>query len=167
MTDIPTVVNESDVEWEEEAHGERFAYRRKALASAGNGEKLGCSLYEVPPGKRPFPYHYHAANEEAMFVLSGSGTLRTADEALEITAGDYVALPAGESAAHQLSNATDEPLRYLCFSTMIDPEIVGYPDSGKVGLFAGSAPFGSPDRRTLTKFLPLDAETDYWDGEAE
>lgn len=48
---------------------------------------------------------------------------------------------------------------------MIDPEIIRYPDSGKVGLFAGSAPFGSMDRRTLTKFFPEEAETDYWDGE--
>ena len=165
MTVIPTIVNENEVEWEEDSHGERFAYRRKALAAAANGEKLGCSLYEVPTGKRPFPYHYHTANEEAIFVLSGHETLKTEDETLEITAGDYVALPDGKSGARQVVNETDEMLRYLCFSTMIDPEIVGYPNSRKFGLFAGSAPFGSPDWRTLTKYLPEDAETDYWDGE--
>lgn len=166
MTDTPTIVNENEVEWEHESHGERFACRRKALATAADGEQLGCSLYEVPPGKRPFPYHYHTANEEAMFVLSGSGTLRTQRETVEITAGDYVALPTGEPGARQVINSSDEPLRYLCVSTMLEPEIVGYPDSGKFGLFAGSAPFGSPDRRTLAKYLPEDAETDYWDGEA-
>lgn len=165
MTGTPTIVNENEVEWEDESHGERFAYRRKALAMAANGEKLGCSVYEVPPGKRPFPYHYHTANEEAIFVLSGSGTLRTQSETVEITVGDYVALPAGESGVRQVLNSSDEPLRYLCVSTMIEPEIVGYPDSGKFGLFAGSAPFGSPDRRTLTKYLPEEAETEYWNGE--
>ena len=167
MTDTPSIVNETEVEWEDELQGESFAYRRKALASAANGEKLGCSLYEVPPGKRPFPYHYHTANEEAIFVLSGNGTLKTQGETREITVGDYVVLPVGEPGARQIINATDEPLQYLCLSTMISPEIVGYPNSGKFGLFAGSAPFGSPDRRTLTKYLPEDAETDYWDEEGE
>lgn len=165
MSDTPLVINENEIEWEDNSHGERFAYRRKALASMANAEHLGCSLYVVPPGKRPFPYHYHTANEEALFVLSGDGTLKTHNETLEITAGDYVALPVGESGARQVINSSDEPLRYLCISTMINPEIIGYPDSGKYGLFAGSAPFGPMDRRTLTTFLSADAKMDYWDGE--
>lgn len=165
MTETPTVVNENDIDWEEDVHGDRFAHRRKALASAANAEKLGCSLYSVPPGKRPFPYHYHTANEEALFILRGTGALRTQNETLTMTTGDYVALPVGEAGVHQVINTSDEPLRYLCFSTMIDPEIIRYPDSGKVGLFAGSAPFGPMDRRSLTKFLREEAEMDYWDRE--
>ena len=165
MPATPTIVNEDEVEWEDESHGERFAYRRKALASAANGEQLGCSFYEIPPGKRPFPYHYHTANEEAIYVVSGSGTLRTQRESFEIVEGNYVALPVGESGARQVTNSSDGPLRHLCISTMIEPEIIGYPDSGKFGLFAGSAPFGSMNRRTLTKFLPEEAQTDYWGGE--
>lgn len=165
MTDTPTVVHENEIEWVDDSHGESFAYRRKALAAATNAESLGCSLYEVPPGKRPFPYHYHTANEEAIFVLSGNGAIRTRDDTFEIRGGDYVALPVGESGARQVINSSDEPLRYLCLSTMIEPEIIMYPDSSKVGLFAGSAPFGSMDRRTLTQFLPEKAEMDCWDGE--
>lgn len=167
MTDRPTIVDVNELEWEEESHGERFAHRRKGLATAADGERLGCSLYEVPPGERPFPYHYHTANEEAMYVLDGRGRLRTDHGTLEISAGDYVTLPTGESGARQVIASSDEALRYLCFSTMVEPEIVGYPDSEKFGLFAGSAPFGSPDRRTLTAFLPEDVATGYWDGEAE
>lgn len=161
----PTIVNEDDVEWEHDSHGERFAHRRKGLGGAADGEKLGCSLYEVPPGCRPFPYHYHTANEEAIYVLNGRGTLRTKDDSLELVEGDYVALPVGESGARQAINDTDRPLRYLCFSTMTEPEIAVHPDSGTFLLFAGSAPFGSMEERTLTAFLPARAETDFWDGE--
>ena len=64
------------MEWEEQTHGERFGYRRKSLSAATGSEKLGCSLYEVPPGRRAWPYHYHLANEEAIYVLHGSGTFR-------------------------------------------------------------------------------------------
>lgn len=34
---------------------ERFGYRRKALGAATHKEKLGCSLYEIPPGTRHGP----------------------------------------------------------------------------------------------------------------
>lgn len=63
MREHSNVVNEQDLEWGEQSHGEKFGYRRKQLGSAAGGEKLGCSLYEVPPGRRAWPYHYHLANE--------------------------------------------------------------------------------------------------------
>jgi uncharacterized cupin superfamily protein len=52
MADHPNVVGDQDVEWSEHSHGEKFGYRRKSLGSAAGGDKLGCSLYEVPPGRR-------------------------------------------------------------------------------------------------------------------
>lgn len=30
---------------------------------AAEGEQLGCSLYDLLPGIRSWPYHYHTANE--------------------------------------------------------------------------------------------------------
>lgn len=165
MTDHPNVVNTRDVEWEPETSGERFGHRRKRLGAAAGREKLGCSLYEVPPGRRAFPYHYHLANEEAIYVLGGKGTLRIGDEELALSSGDYVALPGGEERAHQVINDSDGPLRYLCLSTMIEPDVSVYPDSGKVGIFAGSAPGGPKEKRTLKKFLRADAEAGYYEGE--
>jgi hypothetical protein len=48
---------------------------------------------------------------------------------------------------------------------MIPADITVYPDSGKVGLFGGSAPGGRKEDRFLDGFLRLDARVDYWDGE--
>ncbi len=163
--DHPNVVNENDLEWGEQSHGERFGHRRKALGSATGGEKLGCSLYEVPPGRRAWPYHYHLANEEAIYVLHGSGMLRIGGREVALSRGDYVALPVGEEGSHQIFNTSDEPLRYLCLSTMDEPDVLVYPDSGKIGLFAGSAPGGPKEKRTLHKYLRSDAEVGYFDGE--
>jgi len=50
--DHPNVVNEDELEWGEQSRGEKFGYRRKSLSSATDSEKLGCSLYEMPPGRR-------------------------------------------------------------------------------------------------------------------
>ena len=165
MREHSNVVNEQDLEWGEQSHGEKFGYRRKQLGSAAGGEKLGCSLYEVPPGRRAWPYHYHLANEEAIYVLEGSGTLRIDERQITLSWGDYVTMPVGERGAHQIINTSDGPLRYLCFSTMIEPDAMVYPDSNKIGLFAGSAPGGSKEKRTVSTFLRADAEVGYYEGE--
>ena len=121
-----------------------MGYRRKQLGSSAGGEKLGCSLYEVPPGRRAWPYHYHLANEEAIYVLEGSGTLRIGREEIGVSKGDYVALPARAQAAHQLVNDSGVVLRCLCYSTMIEPDVMVYPDSGRWASLAGLRP---EDRR--------------------
>jgi hypothetical protein len=55
MANHPNVVGDGDLEWSEQHHGEKFGYRRKQLSRAADGEKLGCSLYEMPPGRRANP----------------------------------------------------------------------------------------------------------------
>ncbi len=47
----PNVTNEDELRWAEHSHEEKFGYRRKSLSSATGGEKLGCSLYKVEPGR--------------------------------------------------------------------------------------------------------------------
>ena len=165
MANHPRVVGDGDLEWSEHSHGERFGSRRKQLGSSAGGEKLGCSLYEVPPGRRAWPYHYHLANEEAIYVLEGSGTLRIGGEEIGVSKGDYVALPARAQEAHQIVNDSGAVLRYLCFSTMVEPDVMVYPDSGKVGIFGGAAPGGPKEKRTFSKFLREEAEVSYYEGE--
>jgi uncharacterized cupin superfamily protein len=161
-------VGEGDLGWIERAHGERFGHRRKELGSAADGQKLGCSLYEVPPGRAAFPRHYHLAEEEAIYVLEGSGTLRIGQGGREVkvSRGDYAALPVGPDAAHQLVNTSGATLWYLCFSTMAELDVAVYPDSGKVGIFGGLVPEG-PEERTSARYLRGDAEVGYYDGEED
>jgi len=157
-------VNETDLEWREYAHGDA-AFRRKRLADAADaGEDLGCSLYELPPGKRSWPYHYHAGNAEAMYVLAGEGFVRLDDTEHRVAAGAYVPFPARPEGAHRVVNDGDEPLRYLAMSTMNDPDVIEYPDSDKVGVFAGSPP-GSREHRHVHGYFRNEDAVDYWDGE--
>lgn len=157
--------NERSIEWEETERGETH-FRRKALSeAASDGDPgIGCSLYELPPGGKSWPYHYHAANAEAVLVRSGSGALRLDGERHAIEAGDYVPLPIGEAGGHRVINDADEPLRYLVFSTMEEPEITVYPDSEKLGVYAGSPP-GGREERTVSGYYQIDDDVSYWEGE--
>ncbi|MFB6121699.1 MAG: cupin domain-containing protein [Halobacteriaceae archaeon] len=154
-------VSADELEWTER---EEMALKRKQLGAAAGGEELGCSLYELPAGRRSWPYHYHTGNEEALFVLDGAGTIRLAGGSYPLDAGDYVALPASEDGAHRVVNDGDGPLRYLMVSTMRDPDVTVYPDSEKVGVFAGAPPGGDGERTVHGYFREEDA-VDYWTDE--
>jgi uncharacterized cupin superfamily protein len=163
-------VNESSLEWTETERGPT-RFRRKRLADAAGGTDLGASLYELPPGGKSWPYHYHTGNEEALYVLAGEGTLRVGDgerdedERHPLRAGDYVALPAGPESAHRVENGNEEPLRFLALSTMREPDVTVYPDSGKIGVYAGAPPGGDSTERVVSGYYPRDGEVDYWQGE--
>lgn len=158
------VVNVDEVEPKTTEHGSHRFVRRQLGAPAG-AKQLGCSHMELAPGERSWPRHWHAANEEAIYVLEGTGSARIGEASVPIRAGDYVALPVGPAHAHQIVNDGDAPLRYLCFSTMLPTDIGVYPDSKKIGVFGGAAPGGPKEERFLSGFLRADATVGYWDGE--
>lgn len=137
-------------------HG-NFAFHRKRLGAAAGGEKIGVSWFELPPGKKTFPLHYHLANEEAVFVLEGEGVLRLGPEEHALKAGDYVVLPPGPP-GHQLINRGAAPFRFLALSSMIEPEVVLYPESNKLGVLARKA-------ASLLAVFDATRTVDYYEGE--
>ena len=141
--------------------GGRFALASKALGKATGARGIGCSYYEVPPGRTAFPNHYHCANEESIYVLEGSGTLRLGTDEVPVGPGDYATFPVGPAHTHQLLNTGDVPMRYLCFSTMLLTEVVGYPDSKKIGAF-GYATTGESMTRIMVR---EESGVDYYDRE--
>lgn len=165
----PHVINTEELDWHAWSHGERFAAERKGLGDAAGGERIGASLYRVPPGRTAFPAHVHYGEEEALYILAGEGVLRLlegeGDETeVPVHPGDYVALPAG-GPAHQLLNRGTAPLEYLCLGTMSAPEVVEYPDSGKIGVMAEAPPGGPNARRLVHAFYKRGAAVDYYEGE--
>ncbi|WP_144905002.1 cupin domain-containing protein [Halobellus captivus] len=157
-------VNERELEWTE-VKRERTNFKRKKLASAADFDDIGASLYELPPDASSWPYHFHTGNAEAMYVLSGTGALRTPDGESRIEAGDFCGFPADPDGAHRLHNDGDEPLRYLAVSTMRDPDVTVYPDSEKIGVYAGSPP-GSDDERVVSGYFRRGDDVDYWEDES-
>src|SRR6187200_731473 len=90
-----------------------FLWRRKRVT----GDKLGASLYELPPGESTFPYHYELGNDELLVVVTGHPTLRSPDGERELEPGDCVLFPSGPRGAHQVTNHSDEPARLLLVSS--------------------------------------------------
>ena len=144
---------------------EGFNYRRAKLGAQAGAERLGASLYEIPPGEALFPYHAHVNNEEMLLVLSGRPHLRSPDGWRELKEGEVVALPVGPGGAHQVQNRSDQVARLLVVSQMNAPDIVFQPDSGKF-LAATRPPGGTSKEGDLFGAFKLDSEVDYWEGES-
>jgi uncharacterized cupin superfamily protein len=109
-----------------------YAWRRARLGRAAGSERLGASLFRVPPRSTTFPLHAHLHNEELLVVVAGTPTLRTLDGERTLTAGDLVAFPAGRAGAHELRNDSADDVSVLIVSTMLAPEVNLFPDTGEL-----------------------------------
>jgi len=159
------IVNLENVPFQKRSHGEDFECQIAPVGAELESEKLGFNVTVIPPDKRAFPYHAHRGNEEMFFILDGEGSIRIAGEIHRVRKGDFISLPPGPDSAHQIINDSKAPLRYLAVSTMELPEVVEYPDSGKLGVIAGS-PGGRPaSEDSIRHFTRLKDGVDYWEGE--
>jgi uncharacterized cupin superfamily protein len=151
------IFNLNGDEWDRAEERPGWRSRDAWVGRRIGAELIGGSMYELEAGDRLWPYHAHHANEEWLVVLHGEPTLRTPAGEQVLRAGDVVCFRRGKEGAHQVINRTDSPIRVLMLSTMIEPDIVEYPDSGKVGARSVDG-----ERIMLSRPGPL---LDYWEGE--
>lgn len=132
-----------------------YRARSSRLGPRLGAVRLGMSIYDLPPGEAICPYHFEWTDEEWLIVIAGSPTLRTPDGESVLEPGDVACFPAGPEGAHSIRNGTEEPVRVAMISTKNEFGIAEYPDSDKVGIWAGNAHY----------MLRRSAHLDYWDGE--
>jgi uncharacterized cupin superfamily protein len=133
------------------------------------GDELGATLwggtvYELAAGKRVCPYHWHFGEEEWLLVVAGAPTLRTPEGERVLRPWDVAVFVTGEAGAHEVRNDTDEPVRVVMLSSVSDPEVCVYPDSGKVSVDAG---WSRKDGQKLKLVNRPEANLDDWDGEKQ
>jgi uncharacterized cupin superfamily protein len=120
-------------EWDEQRDREGWRINEAFVGERIGAELIGASMSEVEPGSKLWPYHTHHANEEWVIVLRGQPTLRTPEGEEALNEGDVVCFRRGKDGGHQIINRTDSPVRVVMLSTLIQPDIVEYLDTGKVG----------------------------------
>jgi uncharacterized cupin superfamily protein len=93
-------------------------------------------IYDLEPGESSSPYHYEY-EEEWLLIVDGTVVVRAPDGEHTLKRGDLVRFPAGPAGAHKLMNRGEVPARALFFSNSRTPAISVYPDSDKIGVWAG------------------------------
>ncbi len=151
------IVHTSQTAWADSLNKGKFHQRRKELGSTG---KLSAGMWELPPGKKSFPFHMHHVTEEALFVVSGSAKVRTPEGLTPISAGDWVMFPPGDC-AHQLVNDGTEPMVYVALGVnSAGVDVVEYPDSGKL-----ATAIHAPERKRF--IYKKDAQVEYFTDEED
>lgn len=139
--------------WDAEVASGDAVLRAVRLAQHAGAERLAANLYELEPGAVVSPLHFHHANEELLFVISGTPSLRRGpDDERVLEPGEIVAFPVGPEGVHQVINRSRVPARVLICATTIVPEVAEQVETDTLAvitpsglqLVTASAPVSAP-----------------------
>ncbi|MBF9044894.1 cupin domain-containing protein [Rhodobacterales bacterium HKCCE4037] len=102
----------------------------KSLGDATGLTGLGIHLIEVAPGHETTEYHVHHYEDEAVYILSGTGTATIGDDDHPIGPGDFIGYRAG-GLAHTIMNSGSDTLRILVMGQRLAHDVGDYPRQGK------------------------------------
>lgn len=154
--DEALILKWSDVPIDHKHEQDKFEYNKRKLIPRAEGRQCVVSVYEVPPGKSAYPYHYHTQNEESFYIISGTGLLKTSSGEKQVSEGDFIFFPANEKGAHKLTNNSNtDKLVYLDFGTNNSIDVAFYPDSGKIGIWGNN----------INQLYRVNDQVDYYDNE--
>jgi uncharacterized cupin superfamily protein len=152
-------ISSLDVAWTESSEAPRFfalRYRHLSRAAMGKDYRVGVAIEKLAPGKQSSPAHYHIFEEEHVYLLGGTLTVRIGADTYEMKAGYYVCFPAGQKAGHSFMSSGTGSSSYLMIGERNPNDVCVYPDSNKIGVNA---------LRTKDSIFDMSGVRNYLDGE--
>lgn len=102
----------------------------KSLGDATGLTGLGIHLIEVAPGDESTEYHVHHYEDEAVYILSGTGTSTIDEQQAPIGPGDFIGYRK-MGHAHTIVNTGAEPLKILVIGQRLAHDVGDYPRQGQ------------------------------------
>jgi uncharacterized cupin superfamily protein len=102
--------------------------KRKRLGDAGGLTQFGVNLTRLPPGSGSAHRHWHANEDEFVFILDGEVTLIEDDGETLLRAGEAAAFKAGVANGHHLVNRGGRDVTYLEIGTRAATDRGTFPD---------------------------------------
>ena len=99
----------------------------KTLSDPTGMQRVGVHLVRLAPGRDSTTHHYHDADEEFVYIVSGQGIAKIGDEEVAVGPGDFMGF-AAPSPAHSMRNTSDEDLVYLMGGERNSTDVVHYPE---------------------------------------
>lgn len=95
---------------------------------------LGAFVHVLAPGTRSSIKHWHASEDEFVYVLDGEVTVIEGEAEYLLGPGDAAAFPKGSPLGHYLWNRSAAEARCLVAGTRAQVDHVTYPDHDRVML---------------------------------
>jgi len=112
------------------ARGEKGLHTLQ-LSVAGGITQFGAYLDRLDPGAWSGQRHWHSAEDEFLYLLSGTASLHDDNGMTDLFPGDAVCWPHGQPNGHHLTNRGDVPARWLIVGTRAQGDVCTYPDEGR------------------------------------
>jgi uncharacterized cupin superfamily protein len=113
------------------ADGALGTYEALLFSDTGGLTQFGAFVETLYPGSQSSELHWHEKEDEFVYVLSGTVTLREGDANKQTDAllypGDAATFKAGHPLGHCLVNLSDEPATYLIVGTRTTNDHWHYP----------------------------------------
>lgn len=101
---------------------------KRALGDALHLTQFGVNLVTLAPGAWSSQRHWHANEDEFVYILEGEATLVTDAGETVLGPGMAAGFPAGRPDGHHLVNRSDKPVLYLEVGTRAEMEEAQYSD---------------------------------------
>ncbi|MFN3953578.1 MAG: cupin domain-containing protein [Pararhodobacter sp.] len=106
-------------------------YAHAVIGEPGGLTQFGVHLEVLPSGSRSSFRHWHAAEDEMIYLIAGELVLIEEEESL-LRPGDAACWPAGKPVGHCLENRSAVEARYLVVGTRGAADVIHYPDHGLI-----------------------------------
>lgn len=103
------------------------AYSSRLISDPGGLSQFGAFVETLPPGSASGHRHWHEAEDEMVYILSGDVVL-VEDTETVLRAGGVASWPAGSPVGHRLDNRSDTDASYLVIGTRNQTDIIHYSD---------------------------------------
>lgn len=101
---------------------------RHRISPAVGLNNYGVNLVRLEPGAASSARHWHSAQDEFVYVVSGTATLVSDEGETELAEGMAAGFPAGNPNGHQVVNRSGSDVWYLEVGDRPENEDVTYPD---------------------------------------
>ncbi|MGV6849597.1 MAG: cupin domain-containing protein [Marinibacterium sp.] len=128
INELPVQKGEDSVGYPKPFDANCKSYECAALGEAVGLTQFGVNIEKLMPGGMSSQRHWHANEDEFLYILSGEAVLVEDDGEHILKEGDAVAWKAGEANAHHLINRTVQPVYYIVVGSRADNDEVTYPD---------------------------------------
>jgi uncharacterized cupin superfamily protein len=125
-----------------------------ALGLAAGLTQFGVNLCRIPPGGWSSQRHWHAHEDEFVYVLEGELVLVDDQGAHSLKAGDCAGFKAGERNGHHLQNRSERPATFLVVGSRKDADCGEYPDidlAFREGRYSGRGGYTHKDGRSYER----------------
>lgn len=117
---------------EQNTDGPCGAYEAILFSDSGGLTQFGAFVEILHPGARSSIRHWHATEDEMIYMLAGEVTVHEGAASYTLAPGEAATFRAGVPEGHYLENIGEGPVRYLVIGTRGMADVVTYPDHDRV-----------------------------------